>query len=93
MPGKPQQGKKKRLHQSKKSRAIQRFGTPSRPAEIAETVPSPAEAAAPLVPKRPAPAAKAISTQHQYVVKELRRIGTLAGIILVILVIAAITIP
>jgi len=94
MPGKSQHGNRKHHPQSKKSKAKQRY--------TAMAAAQPAVAQAPraaipaTVPATPASSAsvptspQALKTvKHPYITAELRRIGILAGIILVILVVLA----
>jgi hypothetical protein len=95
---------KGRHHRSKKSKAIerqlsviQRTATAPGPGPVAvdmaqpETVSeAPSAPAEPAAPALTAPAPKAITTQYHFIVDELKRIGILAGIILVILIILSI---
>jgi hypothetical protein len=89
MPSKSRAGKGKHPHQSKKSKAIRRQeATRIQPHKTVDS-PQPAAVAT-------KPAAEAASTlektrtiQYPFIVSELRRIGILAGIILVILIILA----
>jgi len=90
MPGKSRHGKGKHPHHSKKSKAIQR-----RQAGVIQQQPDSATAA-PAAPVQPAPVPTAAATpkvrtaQYPYITSELRRIGILAGIILVILIVLSI---
>jgi hypothetical protein len=87
MPGKSRYNNKvKHPHQSKKSKAIQRQGTVQRKSAIDTTMP--ALAAVPQKAGTIKDGAQII--QHPYIVQELRRIGLLAGIILVILIVLAV---
>ena len=94
MPGKPRQKKSKHPHHSRKSKAIQRQAseglrqTPEPKPKPAPTVPSP-QATVPKVESIPVPS-KLIS--HPFIAGELRRIGILAGIIIIILIILSIVI-
>ena len=88
MPGKSRHGKGKHAHHSKKSKAKQRYGTitPQQYAVADTTMPAattgiPPSASAPTAPKTLKVA------QYPYITTELRRIGILAGIILVILIV------
>ena len=92
MPGKSRHSKGKHLHHSKKSKAKQRQEAASiRP--LATEIPGPATAVEVLLPsKTAAPLAKTRTMQYPYISGELRRIGILAGIIIVILIILAIII-
>jgi len=90
MPGKSRHDKRKHPHHSKKSKARQRHGAmPLQQQAVAET-PQPAATISRL-PSSKAPASPAASrvAQHPYITTELRRIGILAGIILVILIVLA----
>jgi hypothetical protein len=95
MSGKSRKGRAKRLAQSKKKKgrlvstaAVQPKATaaepvaPSRVATPAPTVPTPAPTVLTPAPKPAAPG-------YSLVTAELRRIGILAGIVLVILVVLA----
>ncbi len=88
---KSRHGKGKHPHSSKKSKAKERQSAlTQRPAVMAvrkpeaaiEIPPEPAVTAAP---------AKVMAPQYPYFVDELKRIGILAGIILVILIVLSIT--
>ena len=92
MPSKPRHIKGKHPHQSKKSKAIQRQealasqpSTPEKPAQVIATVtlstPKPAE-----IPS------KQRTVSHPFIYKELRRIGILAAIMFIILIILAVVI-
>ena len=95
MPGKSQRGKAG--HQSKKSKARQRAVTmpvqqqavarPHEPA-AADNIPAPVEKVRHTEKVRAAAASGTV--RYPYVIAELKRIGILAGIILVILVVFAI---
>jgi len=91
MPSKSRHAKGKHPHHSKKSKAIQRQGAmalqqhkvaeePMQAATI-DTIPSPKATTAPVKTK---------ALQYPYITGELRRIGILAGILLVILIILAV---
>ena len=94
MPGKSQHGKRKYPHHSKKSKAIQRQESAALQQPAATSAPRQAAAidTTPL-PKATAALAKTRTLQYPYITGELRRIGILAGIILVILIILAIVLP
>ncbi len=90
MPSKSRRTRGKHPHQSKKSKAILRQETlatrpptPEKPAPVKETVtlptPKPAE-----IPSRQR------TVSHPYVYRELRRIGILAAIVIIILIILAV---
>jgi hypothetical protein len=86
MPGKSRRGRGKHSARSKK-----KHGTQVRVARLpvaAETY----KPAAPVVPS-PVPLGTSTGTRYPYIVKELRRIGILAGIMLAILIILALSLP
>jgi len=89
MPGKSRHSKAKHSLQSKKRRSRR---TP--PTVVAQQQPVP-QAYKPAIPPvtAPAPMPKPTITQHPYIFTELRRIGILAGIMLVILVVLALVSP
>jgi hypothetical protein len=90
MPGKSRHGKGKHGHISKKSRARQRQGITPLSQTAADNIPQPAvTTSTPSSPKIPAPPTRLKAVQYPYITTELRRIGILAGIILVILVVLA----
>ena len=95
MPGKSRRGKRKHYQQIKKSRAKQQHvamisqqpvvaGAPQPAATISAPLPSRAP-----VPKAPASPATTRAAQYPYITTELRNIGILTGIILVILIVLA----
>ena len=91
MPGKSRHGKGKRLSRSKRRKERQRF--PSVVAQqqaVTETPkpPSRPSVSAPSV-STPPPVTKPAIVQYPYIAIELRTIGILAGILLVILVVLA----
>jgi hypothetical protein len=90
MPAKSKHGKGKHPHNSKRSKAIQRQVTATRQNEAPETPVTTADHDVAPVPKARAVSAKAKTMQYPFIVNELRRIGILAGIALVVLVILAI---
>lgn len=90
MPGKSRHGKGKHPHHSKKSKAKQRHGAIAlQQPTVAETPQPVATIITPPSLKTPAPPAKSRIAQYPYITTELRRIGILAGIILVILIVLA----
>jgi hypothetical protein len=92
MPSKSRHTKGKYLHQSKKSKAKQRQATLATNPAAAE---KPAGVAEPVKLPTPRPAAvtsKPRTMDYPYVTGELRRIGVLAGLIFIILIVLAITI-
>jgi len=91
MPGKSRHGKVKHHHRSKKSKAKQRHDAMTFQPPAAVDTPQPAAAiSTPPSAKTPTPPPAAPRmAQYPYITKELRRIGILAGIILVILIVLA----
>ncbi len=90
MPGKSRHGKGKHPHHSKKRRAIRRQASAplQQPASVA---PKPAASAkAEPAPKPAAMTDTATMPRNLYIIDELKRIGILAGIIIVILIVLAI---
>jgi hypothetical protein len=90
MPGKSRHGKGKHLHHSKKSKAKQRYGTMALQQPVAADIPKPvATTGTPPSSRAPTSPATSRTVQYPYITTELRRIGILAGIILVILIVLA----
>jgi hypothetical protein len=90
MPGKLRHGKGKHHHLSKKSRARQRQVTMTPPQPVvADTLTPAAKISTPPSSGAPASPAKSRAIQYPYITAELRRIGILAGIIIVILIVLA----
>ena len=99
---KSRRSKGKHPHSSKKAKAIerqmsgiQRTATPPAPRPaVVDSVQPEAVPGAPTAPKPAAASAevhaRAITTQYHFIVDELKKIGILAGIILVILIILSI---
>ncbi len=91
MPGKSRQGKGKHPVRSKKRRSGHgsRASVAQQPpvSQTYEPVPKP-EVSAPL-PSTPTPSAAVSAIRYPYIIIELRRIGILAGIMLVVLVVLA----
>ncbi len=91
MPGKSRRGHSRHLPRSKRRKGGKSFSAPvAQPSAVAQSSEPAPEAALP-VPSAKAPTPKATVTlaQHPNIAAELRRIGILAGIILVILVVLA----
>ena len=93
MPSKSRRFRGKHPHQSKKSKAIQRQEAlaakppaPEKPAEVIEAVTLP-------TPKPVEIPSKQRTISHPYIYRELRRIGILAAIMIIILIILAVVIP
>ena len=94
MPGKPQRGRGKRSFQSKKK------GRPSRPATVVQQpvvaqvhepdshLDAPVPSASVSIPK-----VKPTAVHYPYITTELRTIGILAGIMLIILIVLALALP
>ena len=91
MPAKSKHGKGKHPHQSKRSKAIQRQASSDmKHSAVDETQVPTAGRDITSEPKDRAESAKVKTMQYPFIVNELRRIGILAGIILVVLIILAI---
>jgi len=91
MPGKSRRRHSRHLPRSKRRKGRKGFAAPvAQPSAVAQRY-EPAPRAALLAPSAKAPTPKATVTlaQHPNIAAELRRIGILAGIILVILVVLA----
>jgi len=93
MPSKPRRIRGKNPHQSKKSKAIQRQealasqpSMPEKPAQVIATVTLPT-----LKPVEIPSKQRTVS--HPYIYRELRRIGILAAIMIIILIILAVVLP
>jgi len=91
MPAKSKHRKDKHPHHSRKSKAIQRQGTTAIEQNMAAETPAQTagQDVAP-VPKARDESAKMKAMQYPFIANELRRIGILAGIALVVLIILAI---
>ena len=90
MPGKSRHSKGKHPHHSKRSRAKQRHGGMAFQQHVSADIPKPAATASmPSSPSTLTSPAKSRTAQYPYITTELRRIGILAGIILVILIVLA----
>ena len=92
MPGKSRHGKGKHPHHSKKSKAIQRQEAKASQQQVTvdaslKATPTDIDKAAPPKPAVVSERKKAI--QYPFIIGELRRIGILAGIIMIILIILA----
>ena len=93
MPGKSRHSKSKHPHYSKKSKAIHRQEAVAVQGPATDDMSrQPAVIEAPPLPKEKASPGKARVLQYPYISGELRRIGILAGIILVILIVLSIII-
>ena len=101
MSSKSGQSRRERLARSKRNKGRQsppvKVAQQQAAAPIQETTALPGISAPPSAStspvSAPVPEAVAAPVRYPYVVSELRRIGILAGIILVILVILAVTLP
>jgi hypothetical protein len=90
MPGKSRYGKGKHPHHSKKSKAKLRHSTMALQQPTAADTPQPvATITSPPSSRAPTSPAKPRIAQYPYITTELQRIGILAGIILVILIVLA----
>lgn len=92
MTGKSRHGMGKHQSQSKKKKISRRLDLERQRSSVIaarqQAVLQPSHESPPLE-SMPAPVAKSVTTQYPYVAIELRRIGILAGIMLVILVVLA----
>ena len=93
MPSKSRRIRGKHPHKSKKSKAIQRQETlatkpqtPEKPAPVKETITLPKPKPAGI------PSRQHTAASHPYIYRELRRIGILAAIVFIILIILAVVI-
>ena len=90
MPGKSRRGRGRHLPRGRRRKGRKGFSAPvAQPSAVAQAY-EPAPAADRLVPSAKAPAPRATVTTAQYpnVAAELRRIGIVSGIIVVILVVS-----
>ena len=95
MSGKSHHGKGKHSSQSRKSKAKQRSAAMAVQQVVArapEATVAPATTPAPPV-SAPAPPLKTGAIRYPYITAELRRIGILAGVMVVILVVLAFVLP
>ena len=95
MSGKAKRGRGKHSSQSKKRKGRQDSAVIVAHQEAAAPVLKPAvptEPSSPVV-RAPAPAAKSVSVRYPHIGVELRNIGILAGIMVVILVVLALALP
>ena len=90
MSGKSRHDKGKHPHHSKRSRAKQRYGAvASQQPTLADTPAPMAAISKPPPVSRPASPAAAKVVRYPYIATELRRIGILAGIVIIILIVLA----
>jgi len=90
MPDKPQHGKGKNYHHSKKGRAKHRqIATAPQQNVVTETPQPVATTSSSLSASTLSPPTKSKTAQYPYINTELRSIGILAGIVLVILIVMA----
>lgn len=87
MPGKSRHGKGKHHYHGKKSRA--RHHVPMVSQAVAGTPQPAATVSAPPPSRAPTAATTPRAIQHPYITAELRNIGILSGVILVILIVLA----
>ena len=95
MPGKARRGRGKYSSRSKKRKGKQASAVTVAQQKVAAPVHEPAvptEFSSPAA-SVPTPTAKSISVRYPYIVTELRNIGILAGIMVVILVVIALVLP
>jgi hypothetical protein len=91
MPGKSRRGRGRHLPRGKRRKGRKAFSAPVAQSSAVGQAYEPAPGADMLVPsaKAPTPKPTVTAAQHPNVAAELRRIGILAGIIVVILVVLA----
>jgi hypothetical protein len=88
MPGKSKKGKKKRYLQVNKTQNLQRQDTVAAPAPAAAAVPKAASPVRTIPAGKTAAATATVKTnQFTYIPGDLRHIGILTGIIIVILIV------
>ena len=85
MPGKSKHGKRKQFRSSKKSKSLLRQDTVKTPVPAAAGAPTPSSPAPADKTAKVASPVKAKIEQYAYVPGDLRRIGALSGIVIVIL--------
>jgi hypothetical protein len=90
MPSKSKHGKGKHPHRSKKSKAIQRQSAIRVRHDIEQTPETLIVTEKPTIARTSNIVEKTITTEYPFITYELRRIGILAGIILVILIVLAV---
>ena len=95
MPGKSRRRKRQHLPQSKKRKSGQHFSTTVTQQQAVTQTREPAFHPGVSAPSAsvPTPVAKLATVRYPHMVAELRMIGILAGIILVILVVLALVLP
>jgi len=95
MPSKSRHRKAKHLPQSKKKKGGQHFpANVARQPEVAQTHEPVSQSSVPTPsPSVPTPVARVAAVQYPHIAAELRAIGILAGIMVVILVILALVLP
>lgn len=90
MPAKSKRGKGKHPHQSKKSKTLQRQTVMAEKSSVAADKPVPETTVDKVtVPRASHESAQVV--QNPYIINELRKVGILAVIILVVLIILAVT--
>lgn len=90
MPGKSRHGKGKHPHHSRKSKAIKRQAGISLQQQATAVAPEPAAPARTTPAPEAAASAAVTAPRYPYVTGELKRIGILAGIIIVILIVLSV---
>ena len=95
MPGKLQHRKGRHLPQSKRRKSRRRFSTPvaqhQAVAQTHESVSRPSASASSA--SMPTPVAKLAAARYPHIATELRTIGILAGVVLIILAVLALVLP
>jgi len=89
MPGKSRHGRKKHLPQGKKRQGRQSSPGAVAPQQVGIQADKPAAPAQVVAPSASMPVAAPMAARYPYILAELRRIGILAGIVLVILIVLA----
>lgn len=97
MPGKSRHGKGKNPHHSKKSKAMMRQASTPLQQQAAAVAPKPVESVEAQTAPKADTTPKSVTTpeavatpRYPYVTGELKRIGILAGIIIVVLIVLSI---
>ena len=90
MPGKSRHGKGKHPHYSKKSKIRQRQAGAGLPQQAIASVPKTTAPISPQTTPKTAPPATTSTVQYPNIINELKRIGILTGIIIIILIILSI---
>ena len=90
MPGKSKRGKGKRFKQYRKNQPAQRQPDATPQTQPVSNTPRPVTPVAPSAITKPVVNTATLTTQSAYIVGELKRIGILTGIIVIVLIILVI---